>query len=54
MNIVIISGEIVSGIEFKFIYDRYGEKSKYTSIASCHVKLNNESIIQIYGYLFFS
>ena len=44
MNIVIISGEIVSGIEFKFIYDRY------TSIASCHVKLNNESIIQIYGY----
>ena len=50
MNIVIISGEIVSGIEFKFIYDRYGEKSKYTSIASCHVKLNNESIIQVYGY----
>lgn len=50
MNIVVISGEIVSEIEFKFIYDRYGEKSKYTSIASCHVKLNNESIIQIYGY----
>ena len=50
MNIVIISGQIVSGIEFKFIYDRYGGKSKYTCIASCHVKLNNESIIQIYGY----
>ncbi len=50
MNIVIISGKIVSTIEFKFIYDRYGKKSKYTSIASCHLKLDNESIIKIYGY----
>ncbi len=50
MNIVIISGEIVSGIEFKFIYDRYGTKSKHTSISSCCIKLDNDSIIQIYGY----
>ena len=50
MNIVIISGEIVSEIEFKFIYDRYGTKSKHTSISSCYVKLDNDSIIPIYGY----
>ena len=50
MNIVIISGKIVSEIEFKFIYDRYGTKSKHTSISSCYVKLDNDSIIQIYGY----
>ena len=50
MNIVIISGEIASEIEFKFIYDRYKTKCKHTSIASCNVKLDNNSIIQIYGY----
>ena len=50
MNIVIISGKIVSEIEFKFIYDRYGTKSKHTSISSCYVKLDNNSIILIYGY----
>ena len=56
MNIVIIYGKIVSKIEFKFIYDRYKEKDnikekyKHTSIAKCKIKLQNESILVIYGY----
>ena len=50
MNIVIISGTIVSNINFKFIYNRYRKKSKYTSIASFYIELENASIIKIYGY----
>ena len=56
MNVVVIYGKIVSKIEFKFIYDRYKEKDnikekyKHTSIAKCKIKLQNESILDIYGY----
>ena len=56
MNIVIIYGKIASKIDFKFIYDRYKEKDnikekyKHTSIAKCKIKLQNESILVIYGY----
>ena len=57
MNIVIIYGRIVSKIEFKFIYGRYYinnkvnyEKYRHISIAKCKIKLQNESILDIYGY----
>ena len=56
MNIVIIYGRIVSKIEFKFIYDRYKEKDnikekyKHTSIAKCKIRLENDSIVEVYGY----
>lgn len=56
MNIVIIYGKIVSKIEFKFIYDRYKEKDnikekyKHTSIAKCKIRLENDSIVEVYGY----
>ena len=49
-------GKIVSDIEFKFIYDRYKDKTnnndkyKHTSIARCKMKLLNDSIVEIYGY----
>ena len=49
MNIVIISGEIVSSIDFNFIY-RKDKKEKHTSIAMGKLKLDNGSIIDIYGY----
>ena len=50
MNIVVISGEVITKVEFKFIYDRYENKNKHISMAKCMLKLNNESIVQIYGY----
>ena len=56
MNIVIIYGKIVSKIDFKFIYDRYKEKDNikekynHTSIAKCEIKLENDSIVELYGY----
>ena len=56
MNIVIIYGKIVSKIEFKFIYDRYKEKDNikqkynHTSIAKCKIRLENDSIVEVYGY----
>ena len=60
MNVVVIYGKIVSKIEFKFIYDRYKNtnkkenyienKYKHTSIAKCMLKLQNDSVIEIYGY----
>ncbi len=56
MNIVIVYGTIVTNVDFRFIYDRYGydkdniEKYSHVSIASCKFKLLNESIITIYGY----
>ena len=65
MNLVIVLGEIVSDVIFKFVYDKYEkldelggfyscfeslEKYKHISIACCNLKLNNESIVSIYGY----
>ena len=56
MNVVVIYGKIVSKIEFKFIYDRYKEKDnikekyKHTSIAKCKIRLENDSIVEVYGY----
>ena len=56
MNLVIVYGTIVTNVDFRFIYDRYGydkdniEKYSHVSIASCKFKLLNESIITIYGY----
>lgn len=50
MNIVVVSGKVITKIEFKFIYDRYGNKNKHTSVAKCMLKLDNGSIVQIYGY----
>ena len=49
MNIVIISGKIISNIDFNFIYNK-DKKEKYTSIAMCKIQLNNGSIVDIYGY----
>ena len=49
MNIVIISGEIISEIDFNFIYNQK-RKENYTSIAICKLKLENDSAIEIYGY----
>lgn len=49
MNIVMISGKIVSEIDFNFIYNKY-KKEKYTSIAMCKLKLDNGSIVDAYGY----
>ena len=49
MNIVIVNGEIISEINFNFIYNKY-KKENYTSIAMCKLKLENDSIIEIYGY----
>ena len=49
MNIVIISGKMVSNVDFKFIYIK-DKKERYTSIAMCKLKLDNGSIVDIYGY----
>ena len=49
MNIVIISGKIVSEVDFNFIYNK-NKKEKHTSIAMCKLKLDNDSIIDVYGY----
>ena len=56
MNLVIVYGTIVTNIDFKFIYDRFCcdedniEKYSHISVASCKLKLINDSIIEIYGY----
>ena len=56
MNLVIVYGTIITNIDFKFIYDRFCcdkdniEKYHHVSVASCKLKLLNESIITIYGY----
>ena len=49
MNIEIISGKIVSEVDFNFIYNK-NKKEKHTSIAMCKLKLDNYSIIDVYGY----
>lgn len=49
MNIVIISGKIISEIEFNFIYNG-NKKEKHTSIAMCKLRLDNGSFVDIYGY----
>ena len=49
MNIVILSGRIISEIEFNFIYSK-DKKEKHTSIAMCKLQLKNGSVIDIYGY----
>ena len=49
MDIVVISGKIISNINFNFIYNK-DKKEKYTSIAMCKIQLDNESIVDIYGY----
>ena len=50
MNIVVISGDVITKVDFKFIYDKYGNKNKHTSIARCMLKIDNASIVQICGY----
>lgn len=55
MNNVFLIGKVISDIEYKFIYDRfknvcYDEKYKHIAIARCYIKLQNSSIIEIYGY----
>ena len=60
MNMVIIYGEIISKIEFKFIYTRYKNSEtiknknyeiyKHISIAKSKIRLCDNSIIEIYGY----
>ena len=54
MNIVIIYGEIYSNIDFKFIYNKYAkkklEKYKHTSIVRCKIRIENNSIVEVYGY----
>ena len=56
MNIVIISGEVISNIDFRFIYDRFKrnntnkETYSHTSIAKCKMRLINGSIVNVYGY----
>ena len=49
MNIVMISGKIISEVDFNFIYNK-NKKEKHTSIAMCKLKLDNDSIIDVYGY----
>lgn len=49
MNIVIISGKIVSDINFDFLYCK-DKKHRNTSIAVGKMLLDNESIINVYGY----
>ena len=49
MNIVILSGNIISEIDFNFIYNK-NKKEKHTSIVMCKLKLDNDSIIDVYGY----
>lgn len=49
MNIVIISGKIVSDINFSFIYNK-DKIEKHISIAMCKIQLDNGSIIDVYGY----
>lgn len=49
MNIVIISGKIISNIDFNFIYNK-DKKEKHMSIAMCKIQLDNGSIIDVYGY----
>ena len=49
MNIVIINGKIVSEVDFNFIYNK-NKKEKHTSIAMCKLKLDDDSIIDVYGY----
>ena len=55
MNNVFLIGKVISDIEYKFIYDRFkidnnDEKYKHIAIARCYIKLQNSSIIEIYGY----
>ena len=56
MNLVILYGIVVTNVDFRFIYDRFCcdeeniEKYNHVSIASCTLKLLNESSIEIYGY----
>ena len=56
MNLVILYGIVVTNVDFKFIYDRFcidkghNEKYNHISVASCKLKLLNESVIEIYGY----
>ena len=49
MNVIIISGRIVSEIEFRFIYNK-DKKEKHTAIAIGKLELDNGSIVDIYGY----
>ena len=55
MNNVFLIGKVISDIEYKFIYDRFkidnnDEKYKHIAIARCYIKLQNNSVIEIYGY----
>ena len=51
MNLVIVYGEIITNIDFRFIYDRYMErKEKHTSISRCRLELLDGNEVEIYGY----
>ncbi len=45
MNRCVISGKILEEIKFDFIYN----SNKHVSIARCPIKLNNDSILDVYG-----
>lgn len=49
MNIVLLSGKIISNIEFNFIYIK-DKKEKHTSIAMCKMQLDDGSVVDAYGY----
>ena len=56
MNLVIVYGIIVTNVDFRFIYDRFCcdkdniEKYNHVSVASCRLRLLNDSVIEIYGF----
>jgi len=49
MNIVIVSGKIVSEVDFKFIYHK-NKQGKHTSIANCKLQVDSNTEMDVYGY----
>ncbi len=49
MNIVIVSGKIISKVDFKFIYHK-DKQGKHTSIANCKLQVDNSTTVDVYGY----
>ena len=49
MNIVIVSGKIISKVDFKFIYHK-DKQMKHTSIANCKLQIGDRTKVDVYGY----
>mgnify|MGYP004518744971 FL=1 len=45
MNKCVISGKVLEEIKFDFIYN----SKKHVSIAKCPIKLNNDSVLNVFG-----